>query len=29
MAAVAGDLDAATVPDEEAWAEARRAFLLY
>ena len=27
--AVAGDLDAAAVPDEEAWAEAQRPFLLY
>ncbi len=28
-AALAGDLDAVTVPDELAWAEARRGFLLY
>ncbi|MBY8820666.1 exo-beta-N-acetylmuramidase NamZ family protein [Sphingomonas colocasiae] len=28
-AAVAGDLDALTIPDEQAWIEERRAFLLY
>ena len=28
-ASVAGDLDAITLPDEAAWAEARRPFLLY
>jgi hypothetical protein len=27
--AAAGDLDAITLPDEAAWAEARRPFLLY
>ena len=28
-AATAGDLDAITLPDEQAWAEERRPFLLY